>query len=181
MPTLTNEITIAATPDEVWLTLVDFPRWENWNPFLRDLEGVALAGERVTVTVYPQMDHLREQLAERDADNPLQLQNARALNKSSTYKTTITHYRPGRLLAWRKTSWWSGNYEHRFELHAVGAGETRFVNTVTMTGWLVNMGWQAAIRPIYDGGTNLMNTALKVWMEDAGAREETGLFEERNG
>ncbi len=37
---VTSDIVIRATPDRVWRTLIDFPRFRDWHPFL-ELDGVA--------------------------------------------------------------------------------------------------------------------------------------------
>lgn len=34
-----------------------------------------------------------------------------------------------------------------------------------MTGFLLNMGWEMAVKPMYQGGMELMNEALKAQVE----------------
>jgi hypothetical protein len=45
------EIEIDAPPARVWEVLTDFPGHARWNPFLRQIQGTARAGERLAVTV----------------------------------------------------------------------------------------------------------------------------------
>lgn len=43
-----TEVRIAAPPEEVWRTLVDFASYPEWNPFLIKMDGVAQEGEALT-------------------------------------------------------------------------------------------------------------------------------------
>jgi hypothetical protein len=92
MHKVSTSITINATPHEIWLALVDFPGWAYWNPFLRDIEGVALKGERVRVTMNPDYETLFNRIREIDPDNTMV--DAIILNKSSSIKPLITAYDP---------------------------------------------------------------------------------------
>lgn len=174
MLSITNEITIAATPEDVWLALVDFPRWENWNPFLRDLEGVALAGERVKVTVNPDYAALHARLHDLYPDR--QLSEGVVLNKSSSFRPRITHYQPAALLGWKYHNLLTGGYRQRFALQHEKTGGTKFFNTVAMTGCLPRLGWETAIKPMYDGGMQLMNEGLKHWVEQGREAFDPALF-----
>lgn len=49
---ITTEITIDATPEEVWQVLTDLPRYCVWNPFIRQADGEAVPGERLRLTTY---------------------------------------------------------------------------------------------------------------------------------
>lgn len=165
MPSVTTKITINASPAEVWLALVNFPAWELWNPFICDIEGVALAGEKVKITVRPDYTALDKRM---DANDPGNLMSgATVVNKSSSFKPTITHYVAGKLLAWKTWNLFTGSYAQSFELEASADGTTLFVNTTKMSGLLVNMGWESAIKPMYQGGMELMNEALKKQLESA--------------
>jgi hypothetical protein len=170
MNQLTTQITINATPDEVWLTLIDFPGWASWNPFLRDLEGLALNGERVRVTVNPDYASLAEEMWEQERNDSME--NAIVLNKSSSFKPLITSYTPASLLRWEQKSWLTGTYRQSFRLEAAGEGKTLFTNLTEMSGLLVSMGWEAAIRPMYAAGMQLMNEGLKRRVEDPDAFNE---------
>ncbi|WP_020568661.1 SRPBCC domain-containing protein [Neolewinella persica] len=176
MHQLTTSIIINATPDEVWLALVDFPGWASWNPFLRDMEGVALKGERVRVTVNPDYETLFERMRDIDPDN--MMGDGVVLNKSSSFKPLITAYEPATLLRWKQRHWLTGLYQQSFRLEAAGESGTLFTNVVEMSGFLVNMGWEAAIRPMYSGGMQLMNEGLKRRVEEPEAFNEQ-LFELR--
>lgn len=39
--------------DRVWGTLLDFPSYPDWNPFIRRIEGQARLGARLTVEMHP--------------------------------------------------------------------------------------------------------------------------------
>jgi hypothetical protein len=43
------ETVIAARPEDVWATLVDLPRFHEWNPFIREARGQVAVGRRVRV------------------------------------------------------------------------------------------------------------------------------------
>ena len=47
--TVTTEVQIAASPQEVWAVLSDFESYGNWNPFLTSIEGKMAVGESLTV------------------------------------------------------------------------------------------------------------------------------------
>lgn len=177
MPQTTNTITINASPDEVWLALVDFPSWSSWNPFLQDVEGVALPGERVKVTVNPNYASLNLRMREIDSEN--MMSDAIVLNKSSRYKPTITDYQTGKKLSWLHRVWLMFSYRQTFTLEKDEQGATLFTNVVEMKGPLVNMGWELAIKPTYDGGMQLMNEALKLKVESGGTAFDDGLYEMR--
>jgi hypothetical protein len=50
--TIATEITIDATPEEVWATLTDLPRYCTWNPFIRQAAGEVVPGARLDLTMY---------------------------------------------------------------------------------------------------------------------------------
>jgi hypothetical protein len=49
-----TEIEIEATPERVGSILLDFPSHPEWNPFVRCIEGFAIVGDRLTVSIQPQ-------------------------------------------------------------------------------------------------------------------------------
>ena len=51
--TLETEVTIRATPEQVWSVLTDFAQYPAWNPFIREASGEAKAGAHLTVRIKP--------------------------------------------------------------------------------------------------------------------------------
>jgi len=47
--TVTTQVQIAASPQEVWAVLSDFEAYENWNPFLTLIAGKMTVGEALRV------------------------------------------------------------------------------------------------------------------------------------
>ncbi|ATZ25191.1 Polyketide cyclase / dehydrase and lipid transport [Streptomyces lavendulae subsp. lavendulae] len=54
MRTIATEITIDASPEEVWATLIDLPRYCVWNPYIRQAVGEAVPGTRLELMAYPE-------------------------------------------------------------------------------------------------------------------------------
>ncbi|MEU9029949.1 SRPBCC domain-containing protein [Streptomyces sp. NPDC048383] len=52
MRTIATEIVIDATPEEVWATLTDLPRYCTWNPYIRQALGETVPGARLDLTLY---------------------------------------------------------------------------------------------------------------------------------
>ena len=48
-----NHIDINAPPSRVWEVLVDFHKWEEWNPFIRSITGKPEVGVYLRITVSP--------------------------------------------------------------------------------------------------------------------------------
>jgi len=48
-----TSIDINVPPERVWDVLVDFPRWEEWNPFIPAIDGDLEVGARLRLTVAP--------------------------------------------------------------------------------------------------------------------------------
>ena len=114
MRTISADIVIDAPAREIWDVLADFPRYAEWNPFIRRAEGSATPGERITIRVH-QLDR-----------------------KPSTFKPRIVAAEPGRELRWRGHVLAPGVFdgEHAFELVPVGAG-VRMVQSERFSGLLV--------------------------------------------
>jgi hypothetical protein len=50
---LRTAIDIDATAEDVWSVLADFSTYEHWNPFIRRIEGSALARGSIEIRVQP--------------------------------------------------------------------------------------------------------------------------------
>jgi hypothetical protein len=50
---LSTVVDIAQSPQQVWSTLVDFPSYRRWNPFIVDAHGTASVGARLTLRMQP--------------------------------------------------------------------------------------------------------------------------------
>jgi hypothetical protein len=114
MRTISADIVIEATADRVWETLADFPRYVEWNPFIREAAGRAAPGGRITVRIF------------------------RDERKASTFKPRIVAAAPGRELRWLGHVLVPGVFdgEHSFELTPVEGG-TRVVQSERFSGVLV--------------------------------------------
>jgi len=44
-----TSINISATPSKVWEVLTDFHEYENWNPFLKSVEGDMIIGKKIKI------------------------------------------------------------------------------------------------------------------------------------
>jgi len=53
MHELHTDIEITAPPQDVWSTLVDFPAYSGWNPFIRHVGGVPEEGASLDVRIRP--------------------------------------------------------------------------------------------------------------------------------
>lgn len=49
--TLTTQITINASPEEIWTELIDFKSYPEWNPFINKIEGIPLKGNKLKATI----------------------------------------------------------------------------------------------------------------------------------
>lgn len=48
-----TEQALPATPPQVWSLLMDFERHPHWNPFIRQIQGMAQVGQTLKVRVQP--------------------------------------------------------------------------------------------------------------------------------
>lgn len=51
---LETRIHICATAQQIWNVLMDFERYPEWNPFIRQLQGLAEPGQTLRVEVLPE-------------------------------------------------------------------------------------------------------------------------------
>jgi hypothetical protein len=50
---INTTIDIDAPPDRVWSQLIAFSAYPSWNPFIKEVEGTARTGERLSVRIEP--------------------------------------------------------------------------------------------------------------------------------
>ena len=48
-----TEITIHSTPGRIWSVLMDFPRYAEWNPFIKQISGNPDVGNKLEVIMQP--------------------------------------------------------------------------------------------------------------------------------
>lgn len=135
---------IAAPAARVWSVLVDFPSYPRWNPFVRSIAGIALAGERLQVRIEP----------------PGQ--------GGMTFRPVVLKAEEGRELRWKGKVLLPGllDGEHYFVLEPAERG-TLFRHGEIFSGLLVPL-----FRTSLDGATRegflAMNEALKREAEKGG-------------
>ena len=138
MPTIKTALDVAASAEMVWRVLTDFPAYPKWNPFIRSVQGSAVAGQRLKVR--------------------LRLPHGRSYRFSPHVLKAI----PATELRWRGKTWIEGVFdgEHAFIIVPNGIKGVRFIQREHFSGLLVRL-----ILPFIAEktrkGFDLMNLALK--------------------
>ncbi|MEL7157160.1 MAG: SRPBCC domain-containing protein [Actinomycetota bacterium] len=141
---LHTEITIDATPTEVWAVLTDLASYDSWNPFVVAAEGRVAVGERLVNRLQPPG------------------------GKAQTFKPTVTVVSPPSTFEWLGRLGLPGIFDgrHRFDLTPTADGGTHLVHQEFFSGLLVPL-----LRSALDGrtrhGFELMNQALKARAESS--------------
>jgi hypothetical protein len=135
---LDTVIDIAAPPAAVWRVLTDFAGYAAWNPFIRQAEGQARAGARLSATMHP------------------------TGRKPMTFRPVITRADTGVALVWRGRLPIPGLFggEHAFLLAATATG-TRLDHSESFRGLLVPFLKAEVFRKDFEA----MNAALKARVE----------------
>lgn len=136
-----TEILIDAEADAVWQVLTDFPRYAEWNPFVRAIEGRLAVGQRLKVTLGL-------------GDRPL------------TIRPRVVCYAAGRVFCWRGHLFVPGLFDgtHKFTVEPTDDGKARFIHGEVFHGLLVGP-ILARVGEQTEGGFRSMNEALKVRCE----------------
>lgn len=182
MKSIKTQIKINASPYKVWLALTQFHAYELWNPFIADIRGEVGLGNKLKLTLYPVMTQLNERMIENKEPNDAPNfagQEMTSINKSSSFKVKVTVLENEKKLSWEKRSFFTGNYFHEFLLEETSNKQTIFKNNIEMSGLLVNMGWEAYIKHMYQSGLELMNERLKDKVESDVLFIDPKLMDER--
>jgi hypothetical protein len=144
MRRVVTDIQIRAAPTGIWSILTDFPAYPDWNPFIRRIEGVAMPGDRLSVSLKPP--------------------NGRAM----TFKPVVLAAVENRELRWRGRLLVPGllDGEYYFLIETIAPNRVRFVQGGLFTGLLPAL----AGRSLETGtraGFIEMNQALKSRAEHA--------------
>jgi hypothetical protein len=133
-----TSIAIFASPERVWAVLLDFPRYPEWNPFVRSIVGSPSEGSSLRVTMQPPG------------------------GKPMTFRPIVLRHDVGREFRWKGRLFVPGLFdgEHYFNLMPGGPGSTLLTHGERLSGLLVPL-----LRRTLDEGTKsgfeAMNVALK--------------------
>ena len=132
-----TELEIAAPAAEVWGILTDFPRYQEWNPFITEIAGDGVVGE------------------------PLRVLLSLPEGRDFALKPRLLRFEENRELRWRGHLLLPGLFdgEHFFRLEEVSANRTRLVQGENFTGILVRFSGRTITRAAR--GFVYMNEALK--------------------
>ncbi|WIV67597.1 SRPBCC domain-containing protein [Natrialbaceae archaeon AArc-T1-2] len=127
---------IDAPPEVVWEVLLEFDAYPEWNPFIREIDGIPIEGERLRVRIEPP-DSL-----------------------GVTFRPTIVIAEKNRRLAWlgRPLVPFVFDGYHEFHLEPIDDGRTRLLQRETFRGALVPLLLDA---DRIERGFRTMNEALK--------------------
>ncbi len=109
---ITTQITINATPEQVWSVLTNFDTYGEWNPFIEYITGDVQQGNKIKVKL-----------------------------GGMKFKPTVLNYTANKELKWLGHFGFKGIFdgEHRFELIDNGDGTTTFIQSEKFNGMLVGM------------------------------------------
>ena len=138
MKELVTEIEIDAAVETVWLILMDFENYANWNPFIREISGEAKKGSQLKVYIKP------------------------SGGMGMTLRPTVVKAEANKAFGWKGKLGVSGVFDgqHEFILEHNSSGKVRFIHREEFTGFLVPLIW-----PMLETNTRRgfeeMNAALK--------------------
>lgn len=137
-----TSIEIRAKKEAVWSTLMDFPAYPEWNPFIKQIAGRVAVGHRLQVHMTLHKGHV------------------------SVFSPIIDLVVPFGELSWSGHLWVPGLFdgEHRFVLESAGDGVTRFVQSERFSGLLAAL-WGWTLRSQVCAGFESMNQALRERVE----------------
>lgn len=140
-----SEITIAATPEQVWAVLTDFAAYPSWNPFISQISGPLEVGRKLTVRMQPPG------------------------GRGMTFKPTVQAADPARHLGWLGRLLVPGVFDgaHEFLLTPTADGCTHLLQRETFTGVLVTLFGRTLQQT--STGFDQFNQALKTRVETAHA------------
>lgn len=140
---LLTDIEIKATPAQVWKILTDFPRFPEWNPFIREAAGEVRVGGR------------------------LRLSFSTPSGMGMTASATLVQVEPDYELRWIGSLLVPllMDIEHYFLVEPLAPHRTRFVQGESFGGMLVPV-FLRMFRSEVLGAYESMNQALKIRAED---------------
>jgi len=138
MKEIRTETTIDASAQTVWRILTDFDLYPQWNPFIREISGMAAPGGKIEATLQPTQ------------------------GKSMRIRPTVLEADAPREIRWKGHLGIPGIFdgEHAFTIEAIDADHVRFSQRETFTGVLAGpllKRWGEATQE----GFQAMNEALK--------------------
>lgn len=140
---LRSEVEIHAPRAHVYRVLTDFARYEQWNPYLTDVQGELVVGRALKVEV--------------------------SLPEGSTYQVaaSVTQVAPDEALRWVGRFWSSTllQLEQSFALREPQPGVTRVLHGQDFSGFLLRFAGQGLTQAAR--GAVYMNQALKKRAESA--------------
>jgi hypothetical protein len=145
MHEITTTMEIDAPPRSVWKVLVDFQAHQEWNPFVRSIEGSPREGETLKVSIQP------------------------SGGRGMTFRPRVLRVVPDQELRWLGRVVLPGLFDgqHFFKLQQLDEGRrTRFVQGERFTGVLVPLLRKSLDRSTREG-FEAMNQALKARVEQS--------------
>jgi hypothetical protein len=141
-----TEIEIDAPAERVWDVLTDLAAYDEWNPFIKHLEGELQEGSRLRATIAPPG------------------------GRATTFTPSVTDLQPRRRLAWLGHLGVRGVFdgEHIHEIEELERGRTRYVQRERFTGALVP--FVGGVLRKTEEGFRRMNAELKERAERSPSR-----------
>jgi len=134
---LETEIQISVSPERVWAILTDLEKFSEWNPFIKNVEGQAKVGERLTVHISPPN------------------------GKEMVFKPTVQSVIENKEFSWLGRFLFPGVFdgEHVFKIEPNDSGSL-FIQKENFSGLLVPLFW-GSLNENTRAGFEKMNQALK--------------------
>ena len=135
MKEIRTETEISASSERVWNILVDFAKYEQWNPFIHKIVGRAEEGSKIEIHI--------------ETPN----------GKKRKYEPTVTRVDQGRELRWLGKSW-ALNGEHIFTIAQLQQGRVLLVQRELFDGLLTHVFGKSLDTDVKQGFDE-MNRAMK--------------------
>lgn len=131
-----TEILIPVPAQQVWEVLIDFEKYPEWNPFIRNISGEHDVGGQLDVQIVPPE------------------------GKAMTFRPTVLVFDQAREFRWKGKLFIPGLFdgEHYFSLNPINAHETKLIHGEYFSGILVGLLGKALKNT--KRGFILMNEAL---------------------